>query len=327
MRLRLEFRFPNAVTLPWNYLDWLQGLLYDAMRRGLPRVARQVHDVGFRGEGKRYKLVTFSLLYPARHRRLAEGLQMEGPVLWWVSSPVENLLEAVVLGLLKEPEVRLGPQTVFVERVEVEPPPPWADTMTWRTLSPVCVSTGRMPEGLCRPGRPRQGSGLGLGGSRHGGPAGVVERSGLSTLDGPRRSGSGLAGRPAGRGSAGTTAGRLRGGPRRTQRPGLRHGRPGVHASWPLTAPDSDVLQRAPYRPQAMPAPAPLEPISTTGIRDRSPASAPTLTAIAPVVGGLPRDPYMGLHPASRFFIIKAARVTAGRGKSGLIYSVHLHRG
>jgi hypothetical protein len=70
------------------------------MRRGLPRVARQVHDVGFRGEGKRYKLVTFSLLYPARHRRLAEGLQMEGPVLWWVSSPVENLLEAVVLGLL-----------------------------------------------------------------------------------------------------------------------------------------------------------------------------------------------------------------------------------
>jgi len=150
MRLRLEFRFPNAVVLPWNYLDWLQGLLYDAMRRGLPRVARQVHDVGFRGEGKRYKLVTFSLLYPARHRRLAEGLQMEGPVLWWVSSPVENLLEAVVLGLLKEPEVRLGPQTVFVERVEVEPPPPWADTMTWRTLSPVCVSTGRMEGGRFR---------------------------------------------------------------------------------------------------------------------------------------------------------------------------------
>jgi hypothetical protein len=155
MRLRLEFR-------PWNYLDWLQGLLYDAMRRGLPRVARR--------------------------RRFAEGLQMEGPILGWVSSWRPSSWASW----------RLGPQRVFVERVEVKPPPPWADTMRWRTLSPVCVSAGRMPEGLCRPGRPRQGSGLGLDGSRPGGPAGVVERSGLPTLDGPRRSGSGLAGRPAG---------------------------------------------------------------------------------------------------------------------------------
>jgi hypothetical protein len=160
------------------------------------------------GKGKRYKLVTFSLLYPARHRRFAEGMQMEGPVLGWVSSWASW---------------RLGPQTVFVERVEVEPPPPWADTMTWRTLSPVWVSTGRMPEGLCRPGRPRQGSGLGLDGSRHGGPAGVVERSGLTTLDGPRRSGSGLAGRPAGRGSAGTPAGQLQASIRRRTLRHLRH--------------------------------------------------------------------------------------------------------
>gem|GEM_PF-1676609 len=116
------------------------------------------------GKGKRYKLVTFSLLYPARHRRFAEGLQVEGPILGWVSSWRPSPWASW----------RLGPQTVFVERVEVEPPPPWADTMTWRTLSPVCVSTGRMPEGLCRPGRPRQGSGLGLDGSRPGGPAGTV---------------------------------------------------------------------------------------------------------------------------------------------------------
>jgi len=144
MRLRVEFRLPTPVVLPWSYLGWLQGLLYEAMRRGLPPVARRVHDVGFPGGGKPYKLVTFSLLYPARYRPVEGGLRTEGSAAWWVSSPVGDLMEAVALGLLKDPEVRLGPQTVVVERVEVEPPPAWAEVMVWRTLSPVCVSTGRM---------------------------------------------------------------------------------------------------------------------------------------------------------------------------------------
>lgn len=144
MRIRVEFRLPAPVVLPWNYLDWLQGLLYEAMGRGLPQVARRVHDIGFPTGSKRYKMVAFSLLYARRHRTEAVGLRMEGPLRWWVSSPVEDLMEAVVLGLLKDPEVRLGPQTAVVERVEVEPPPAWTETMVWRTLSPVCISTGRM---------------------------------------------------------------------------------------------------------------------------------------------------------------------------------------
>ncbi|GBC85967.1 hypothetical protein HRbin11_02434 [bacterium HR11] len=150
MRIRVELHFPTPVVLPWSYLDWLQGLLYEAMRRGLPRVARRVHDVGFPSEGKRYKLLTFSLLSPARYRRVADGLWVEDSASWWVSSPVGDLIEAVALGLLRDPGVRLGPHTAVVERVEVEPPPAWAETMVWRTLSPVCVSTGRMEGGRLR---------------------------------------------------------------------------------------------------------------------------------------------------------------------------------
>jgi CRISPR-associated endoribonuclease Cas6 len=102
-----------------------------------------VHDQGFSGDGKIYKLVTFSLLYPSRYRTVAGGLEVESPVVWWVSSPVGELIEALAAGFLKDPAQLLGPYPIQVERVEVEPPPRWEEVRILKTLSPICVSTGR----------------------------------------------------------------------------------------------------------------------------------------------------------------------------------------
>ncbi len=142
MRISVEFFSPTEILLPWNYLDWLRGLFYRAMERGIPRLARDVHDTGFAGGGKRYKLVTFSLLYPERCRRTPEGLRTQGPLRWWVASPVESLIEALALGLLTQPEVSLGPAKLQVGQIGVVLPPTFTDAMTLSTLSPILVSTG-----------------------------------------------------------------------------------------------------------------------------------------------------------------------------------------
>lgn len=142
MRIEVSFFSEKQIVLPWNYLDWLQGIFYHAMDRGIPRLAREVHDEGFLGGGKRYKLATFSLLYPERYEMESEGLQVQGIIRWWIASPLESLIEALALGLLAEPEVRLGKDRVQVWQVGVVLPPTFTETMTFSTLSPICASTG-----------------------------------------------------------------------------------------------------------------------------------------------------------------------------------------
>ncbi len=151
MRISVEFFAPDEIFLPWDYLDWLRGIFYRAMEQGRPKLARDVHDEGFSGGGKRYKLATFSLLYPEQYERTPGGLRARGRLRWWVSSPLESLIEALALGLLMRPEIRLGASVLHVGQIGVLLPPTFAETMTLVTLSPIFASTGsRDAEGRFR---------------------------------------------------------------------------------------------------------------------------------------------------------------------------------
>jgi len=99
MRLKILLRFPKPALLPWGYPEWLRGLAYTAMARGLPRVAQQLHEEGWsHPEGRRYKPLTYSWLHGLRPDRL--GLWAEETATWWVSSPIPAVVEALALGLL-----------------------------------------------------------------------------------------------------------------------------------------------------------------------------------------------------------------------------------
>lgn len=160
MRIGVTFFSEKPIVLPWNYLDWLQGIFYRTMERGMPQLAHRVHDEGFVGSGKRYKLVTFSLLYPERYRVVSGGLRVEGGLHWWVSSPLGSVIEAVALGLLGEPEVWLGQHRVQVGEVRVMPIPQFTGPVTLVTLSPIFVTTGertragRFQKRFLSPGEP-----------------------------------------------------------------------------------------------------------------------------------------------------------------------------
>ncbi|GBD08606.1 hypothetical protein HRbin22_00847 [Candidatus Thermoflexus japonica] len=141
MRLRILLRFARPSLLPWDYLEWLRGLVYAAMARGLPQVAHQLHEEGWsHPEGRRYKPLTYSWLHGLKPD--GSGLWAQGGVTWWVSSPIPAVVEALALGLLIEPEVRLGPYPAVVERIQVEPTPPLGEALTCTTLSPITISTG-----------------------------------------------------------------------------------------------------------------------------------------------------------------------------------------
>ncbi len=142
MRIRFTFQTPSPVFLPWHYPHLLHGFLYSALHKAQPDLATFLHNEGFSANSHRYKLLTFSWLYPRKTRAQKEGVVMTGPLHWWVSSPFPAPLEALAATLLKEGQARWGEVTVEVEKVEVEPEPSLTQPVLLETLSPITVSTG-----------------------------------------------------------------------------------------------------------------------------------------------------------------------------------------
>ncbi|RKQ88680.1 CRISPR-associated endoribonuclease Cas6 [Brockia lithotrophica] len=142
MRLRVDWTGDNPIVLPWNYPHLLHGFVYAAIYKTNPLLGEQLHERGFAAGGHRYKMFTFSLLFPQQARRREEGLEMVPPIRWWVSSPLIGLLEALALTLLTEGTALLGKTQLVVERVVVEENPELSGFRLFQTLSPIVVSTG-----------------------------------------------------------------------------------------------------------------------------------------------------------------------------------------
>lgn len=142
MRLRVTWVANGRVILPWNYLHFLHGFLYAAIRKASPKLGEFLHQQGFSVGSHRYKLLTFSLLFPKHSRALKDGLEMTPPILWWVSSPLPAPIEALALTLTSEGHARIGKAILVVERVEVEETPNLNGRCLFRTLSPIVASTG-----------------------------------------------------------------------------------------------------------------------------------------------------------------------------------------
>jgi len=153
VRLVVDFEFERGV-LNWDYVNYLQGLVYRALGEYNSGLARKIHDEGFAGGGKRFRLFTFSLLYPrVRPGVRGSGLEISGEVRWWFSSPVVGVVEALAGGLLGMEEVRVGPLRGRLVRIGVEPLPEFGTEAVFTTLSPVAASTG---EGVDEGGRFRR---------------------------------------------------------------------------------------------------------------------------------------------------------------------------
>ncbi|MCS7264995.1 MAG: CRISPR-associated endoribonuclease Cas6 [Armatimonadetes bacterium] len=142
MRLRVSWTADGAIVLPWNYLHLLHGFLYAAIRKASPKLGEFLHEQGFVVGSHRYKLVTFSLLFPKRSKAHKDGLEMTPPILWWVSSPLPAPIEALAMTLATETQFRIGKVYLMVERIEVEELPNFTGRCLFQTLSPIVASTG-----------------------------------------------------------------------------------------------------------------------------------------------------------------------------------------
>jgi len=121
MRLKVEFRASNgALTLPLNYQECLQGLLYRSL--GDRDFSAFLHDKGFQKEKRSFKLFTFSRLY-GEHEiiRKEKKIKYFNTVTWYISSVMPKLIQLIGENFLfRNEKIYVENQPIEMVKVEIE---------------------------------------------------------------------------------------------------------------------------------------------------------------------------------------------------------------
>ncbi len=148
MRFRISL-YPEKtrVELPYNYNYPLASAIYSFLGRGDAAFSDFLHDEGFCLDGKAFKLFTFSPLFSSRRKALKDGLLIEGKLDWFISSPKEEFVTSLAQGILEQGFLSFLGQRLIVKQVEVLKRPSFEPRMSFRTLSPIVISTGEVDAG------------------------------------------------------------------------------------------------------------------------------------------------------------------------------------
>lgn len=134
--------------IPCNYSYHLAAAIYNTLSKSSSEFATVLHDKGYAPEGSRqkFKYFTFSnLQIPNRTIEKGEIVSRSRQVSFYLSSPKEEFLQHLILGLFAEGPLRIHHAVYGKECIEKLPEPEWSENMTFSMLSPLAVSVYRDP--------------------------------------------------------------------------------------------------------------------------------------------------------------------------------------
>ena len=149
MRFRLTLQLqPEAMgrEMPINYQFPLQAAIYKTLAASDAAFSSWLHENGYKQNGKRFKLFTFSnLLVPCAINREHERLIPKRDIAtWYVSFLPDRGTKEFVQGLFKDQTIQIADRVsgvqYLVRELQIMPELEYAPLMEFDTLSPVCVS-------------------------------------------------------------------------------------------------------------------------------------------------------------------------------------------
>ena len=150
MRFKITLQLqPEAMgrAMPINYQYPLQAAIYHTLAKSNRAYATWLHENGFRQEGKRFKLFTFSNLIVPQYGidRQRERLIVKSDlVTFYISFLPERSTQQFIQGLFMQQELQIADYIsgvqFLVREIQLMPPLDYHADMTFSTLSPVCIS-------------------------------------------------------------------------------------------------------------------------------------------------------------------------------------------
>ena len=156
LRLKVLLRCKENSYLSLNYFYPLSAALYNLLRFGSPEFSSFLHDIGFKLNGKTYKLFTFALrfeqfkIHDSTIKLLSPFAQL------FISSPlIENFIQSFVIGTFESQKIEIvspaHKTTFLINQVESLPEITFRDEMKFKLLSPMILSTKRIHNGKLKP--------------------------------------------------------------------------------------------------------------------------------------------------------------------------------
>jgi len=134
--------------LPFNYQYELSAVIYKILAGANQAFAEWLHDNGFVSDKKIFKLFSFSRLQIPQYRMEGSFLKiLSDTAEWYLSFLPERSTQEFIQGVFREQQFELGNRQARircrVQSIEMLSLPLFTEQMSFRTLSPMCLTLKR----------------------------------------------------------------------------------------------------------------------------------------------------------------------------------------
>jgi len=140
LRLKVVFGNGGEYIIPWSYNYFLASLIYHLLEKYNPKYSFLIHSRGWGYRNKRFKLFTFSPLFPKKIFLKKEHLIMIGPLTFILSSPDSVFIEIMENAFRREKVLRFLKYRLPVLKTKVFEVEDIERELMVKTLSPLVVS-------------------------------------------------------------------------------------------------------------------------------------------------------------------------------------------
>lgn len=135
MRIKLEFgEKGKEYIIPLPYNRFLQAALYNSLK---PALANFLHEKGYEIDGRTYKMITFSKLLGYAKYRPEKVLVFNSPIKWHISTPIDEVCEALASYLFNIGTLRVGSVALPINSLSMEKVVIKDNNITVKSLSPI----------------------------------------------------------------------------------------------------------------------------------------------------------------------------------------------
>lgn len=149
MRIKINLQPIKKLRVSLNYQHSTSSAIYKLIRESSPDFAEWLHSIGYKyNQSKTYKMFAFSKIFTERpdKAKLSDGiLEAPGNASFFFASPVrETIIYNFIQGALKAKEfvisTPVATSTFIISSIEIQREPELTKQMSYRMLSPTCVS-------------------------------------------------------------------------------------------------------------------------------------------------------------------------------------------
>ena len=142
--------------LPLNYHYELASAIYKILSQNDNRYAEWLHNTGYISDNKRFKLFNFSDLYVPSYEIDGDRMRiLSNHIGWEMSFLLNEGYINFIRGVFKGQYFRIADKKsgidLRIDDIEILPEPEFKETMRFKTISPVCISSfehGKTPKYL-----------------------------------------------------------------------------------------------------------------------------------------------------------------------------------